>query len=131
MYNYLGIILLSAILLGCNGGADEGEIGQYTTIDIEEKFDAGKVAKGEIIDASFEVKNTGSYPLVIADVQESCTCTVSEYPEDPIAPGKTGTIKATVNTDETRSGNIKKPIKITANTRPSTTEVNIIAQVID
>ena len=131
MFKYFGILFLASLLFSCNGGEDPAKIGQYTTFSIEKVYDAGKVAKGELIQATFEVKNTGTYPLIIADVQESCTCTVSDYPQDPIEPGETGTIKATVNTDETNRGNIKKPIEITANTRPSTTEVNIIAQVID
>ena len=131
MFKYFGILFLASLLYSCNSGEDSAKIGQYTTLSIEKVYDAGKVVKGELIQATFEVKNTGTYPLVIADVQESCTCTVSEYPKDPIEPGETGMIKATVNTDETGRGNIKKPIEITANTRPSTTEVNIIAQVMD
>jgi hypothetical protein len=41
--------------------------------------------------------NTGSTPLVISNVRGSCGCTVTDYTKEPIAPGKTGNVKATFN----------------------------------
>jgi uncharacterized protein (DUF58 family) len=126
-------VLFSAIVLlsSCSSSPSAGEIGQYTTMEVEKRFDAGTVAKGEIVEATFTLKNTGEYPLIIADVKEACSCTVSEYPEEPIAPGESGTLSASVDTDRTGKGTISKPITITANTKPSTTEVTITAKVID
>ncbi len=125
-------LFAAIILLGsCSSSPSAGEIGQYTTMEVEKRFDAGTVAKGEVVQATFTLKNTGEYPLIIADVKEACSCTVSEYPEEPIAPGESGTLSASVNTDRTGKGIISKPITITANTKPSTTEVMITAKVID
>lgn len=132
MIRTLTLIFSSFLLLtACSSGSSESEIGQYTTMEVAEKIDAGTVAKGEVVEAKITLKNTGEYPLVIADVKEACSCTVSEYPEEPIAPGETGTIHASVDTDRTGKGVINKPVTITANTRPSTTTVTITAKVID
>tara|TARA_B100000508_G_scaffold141095_1_gene146754 strand:- start:30131 stop:30529 length:399 start_codon:yes stop_codon:yes gene_type:complete len=127
----LSLVVPFFMLVGCSSDPSGSEIGQYTTMEVEQTIDAGTVAKGEIVEAQITLKNTGDYPLVIADVKEACSCTVSEYPEEPIAPGKTGTILASVDTDRTGKGVINKPVTITANTRPSTTTVTITAKVID
>lgn len=127
----LSLFTAFALLTACSSTQSDSEIGQYTTMEVEERFDAGTVAKGELVKATFTLKNTGDYPLIIADVKEACSCTVSEYPEEPIAPGESGTLSASVNTDRTGKGVISKPITITANTKPSTTKVTITAKVID
>ena len=124
---FVGLILS---IVAC-GGNSEGEVGQYTTIELDEEFDAGTVAKGEIIKADIRIKNVGDYPLVIANVKGSCSCTVTDYEQDPIAPGASTVIKAEVNTDNINKGIISKSVSITANTRPSTTNVVIKARVID
>lgn len=127
------LVLFAALTLfaSCSTSSSDMEVGQYTTMEVEERFDAGTVAKGEVVEATFTLKNTGEYPLIIADVKEACSCTVSEYPEEPIAPGESGTLSASVDTDRTGKGVISKPITITANTKPSTTQVTITAKVID
>jgi len=127
------MIVFTVLILGlisCSSET-EAEIGEYTTIEVEKTYDAGTVAKGEIIEAKIEIKNTGDFPLVIANVRAACSCTVSEYSEDPVAPGEKAYIYAEVNTDKTGKGVITKPITISANTRPTSTEVKIVAKVID
>jgi|SRR5690554_3287982 len=132
MKQILSIALISFGLLSCGGdNSSEMQVGQYTTIEVEEVYDAGTVAKGEIVHAEIKIKNVGSYPLVIADIKPACSCTVSEYDEDPIAPGATTIIKADLDTDRTGRGKVNKPITITANTKPSTTTVTIKVNVVD
>lgn len=46
----------------------------------------------------FKFKNTGSQPLIISNATGSCGCTVPEWPKEPIAPGKSGTIKVKYDT---------------------------------
>ena len=128
MKRILFILPLTFFMFSC-GGSDVVEIGQKTSMVVEPVFDAGEVVKGEIISAKFIVKNTGKYPLVIADVKGSCSCTVAEKPEDPIQPGGEGVITAEVDTDRTSSGVISKSVRIVANTEPSVTEVAIKARV--
>lgn len=130
MKNLVVFALLCIGFLSCNSES-EAEIGEYTTIEVEEMYDAGTVAKGEIVEAKIEIKNTGDFPLVIANIRAACSCTVSEYSEDPVAPGEKAYIYAEVDTDKTGKGVITKPITISANTRPSATKVTIMAKVID
>jgi hypothetical protein len=66
--------------------------------------------------------------LVIAAVQPSCSCTVAEKPEDPIAPGEEGEIVTRVDTYNLTGSNVNKQISIVANTEPSITEVFIKAK---
>lgn len=126
----LAILMLLVFAYSCSG-ENKAVIGEYTSIEVDEIYDAGTVAKGEIVKAEIKVKNTGDYPFVIANVKGACSCTVSSYEEDPIPPGETTTIKAEVDTGSTGKGMITKSVSIIANTRPSTTTINIKAKVID
>ena len=116
-------------LFSACSGSDKVEIGNKTTMVVNPVYDGGTVVKGELITAKFVVENIGKYPLVIAEVKGSCTCTVAEKPNEPILPGKTGIIKAVVDTDRTSTGMISKSVRIVANTEPSVTEVAIKATV--
>jgi len=116
-------LLAIALVISSCGGSDIVEVGNKTTMEIDPVFDAGKVLKGEKIDAQFKIKNTGSYPLVVAEVKGSCTCTVADKPKDPIMPGESYVIRAYVDTDRTGTGAISKSITIVANTDPSISSV--------
>ena len=62
-----------------------------------ETFDFGKIKQNVPATATFVVTNIGSEALLIDQANPTCGCTISEYTKTPIAPGKTGTIKATYN----------------------------------
>lgn len=62
-----------------------------------ENFDFGKIKQGVPATATFVVTNISKEPLIIEQAAPSCGCTVSDYTKEPIAPGKTGTIKAIFN----------------------------------
>lgn len=83
-------------------------------------MDMGKVKEGQVVEVSFRFKNTGTKPLVIADVTASCGCTVPEKPEQPFAPGEEGVIKAKFDS-KGRPGENRKHITVDANTNPSRT----------
>ena len=120
---------LSLVLLTACGGSTDVSVGDKTTMEINELFDAGDVVKGEMVSAEFKIKNTGDYPLVIGEVKGSCSCTVADYPHEPIAPGETGVISAHVDTDKVEAGLMNKGVRIVSNTDPSITEVVIRANV--
>ncbi|MFA5574877.1 MAG: DUF1573 domain-containing protein [Brumimicrobium sp.] len=125
------LFMTALLLMSCGNNSEEYamQVGEYTTIEVEDVYDAGTVAKGTIIHVEFEIKNTGSYPLIIAEVKPSCSCTVPGYEENPIPPGESTILKAEVDTDRTGTGTINKPITVTANTKPSTTTLMIKATV--
>ncbi len=91
----------------------------YTTIQwLDSTFkDMGKVKEGEQVKVSFRFKNTGDRPLVIANATASCGCTTPEKPDEPIAPGAEGTIKASFNSKGRKDMN-RKQIYVDANTKP-------------
>lgn len=73
----------------------------------KEVFNFGTVKEGEIVETSFIITNTGKSDLVITDAKATCGCTVPDWPKNPIAPGKTGTVKVKFNT----SGKPNKQMK--------------------
>jgi hypothetical protein len=122
--------LLSVVLASCQGETDV-IVGNRTSMEVEKVFNAGKVQKGELIRAEFIVKNTGEYPLIIADVSTSCSCTVSDYPKDPILPGETGKVIGNVDTERVSGARVDKAITILANTKPSKTELKIKGTIVN
>lgn len=104
----------------------------FTTIEWPDSTfrDFGKVKEGEILEVSFRFKNTGDKNLVISDVRPGCGCTDGQKPEEPIAPGKEGVIKAKFNSKGQHLGENRKNITVTANTKPSQiTELSFKAEV--
>lgn len=63
----------------------------------EAVVDAGDVLSGDDVVATFEIRNSGAAPLEISQVRPACGCTVVDF-DRVIAPGATGTVKATVDT---------------------------------
>src|SRR5690554_3953214 len=132
MKRILSLATISFLLFSCGGNQQtEAQIGQYTTIEVEKVYNAGSVVKGEIVNAKIEIKNTGDYPLVIADIKPACNCTFSVYDKEPIEPVETTIVKANLDNEATEKVIVNKPITISANTRPSKTTVTIQANVID
>ncbi|MDG1148574.1 MAG: DUF1573 domain-containing protein [Crocinitomicaceae bacterium] len=122
-------LFVTLLLLSCGGGS-KVEVGNKTTMEVAAVFDAGDVLKGEVITAKFIITNTGEYPLVIGEVKGSCSCTVAEYPENPVLPGESGKVLAYVNTEKVGAGVLNKSVRIVANTTPSITQVVVKANVI-
>ena len=61
-------------------------------------FMFGRVEEGVEVEHVFSFKNTGKGEVYISQVSPGCTCTVTDYTKDAIAPGKEGKIKATFDT---------------------------------
>ncbi|MBL7805193.1 MAG: DUF1573 domain-containing protein [Saprospiraceae bacterium] len=87
-------------------------------------YEFGTVKEGEIVEHTFKFTNTGKIPLVIQKARSSCGCTVPEWPQEPIPPGGTGVITAKFNT-ESKTGLQSKQIRVTANTYPNETKVEL------
>lgn len=102
--------------------ANTGETAQsadLTTMQwIDSVKDVGQINEGQVVDISYRFKNTGTKPLVIKNVNVSCGCTVAEKPEQPVAPGEEGIIKASFNSSG-KAGPNSKSIYVIANTEGS------------
>ncbi|GAB3895454.1 DUF1573 domain-containing protein [Spirosoma agri] len=75
--------------------------------------DFGKIAQGKPVTADFTFKNKGELPLIINRAQGSCGCTGVDYPKAAIAPGQSGTIKATFNAAS--AGAFNKTVTVESN----------------
>jgi len=126
----LMICLAALTVAGCTSSSKQPEVGFKTTMKVDPVYNAGKVAVGEIINAKFDVENTGDEPLILSDVRGTCGCTVASFSQDPIAPGEKGFVKATVNTSGFHTGLVKKSITMLSNTTPAQTMVVVQANII-
>ncbi|MGB0176882.1 MAG: DUF1573 domain-containing protein [Owenweeksia sp.] len=137
--------VLSIAVLGlgaCNNAADKIKSDDDKKVSVEdvtsegtpvfsfekESHDFGEIKEGALAEYDFEFTNTGDAPLIITSAQGSCGCTVPNPPKEPIAPGKTGKIHVSFNSDG-RTGSQQKTVTLNANTVPATKILRISAQV--
>jgi len=130
MISIKNISLFSLLLLVACSGGNKLEVGQKTSMKIDKLFEAGTRVKGEVIEARFNIENTGDYPLVFGEIKGSCSCTVAEKPEAPILPGEKGVILARVDTESFRvNSEVSKYVTLIANTEPNRVTLRITAQI--
>ena len=130
MISIKNISLFSLLLLAACSGGNKLEVGQKTSMKIDKLFEAGTRVKGEVIEARFNIENTGDYPLVFGEIKGSCSCTVAEKPEAPILPGEKGVILARVDTESFRvNSEVSKYVTLIANTEPNRVTLRITAQI--
>lgn len=134
-------ILLSAfIVCACNNNEKLNESKSDTAAVIKAKTDTTSYTEIQWLDSiidfgtmrtedsmhfKFRFKNTGAKPLFISEAQSSCGCTVTDYPKDPILPGKTSFISATFNSNFS-IGPVFKTITVTANTKNNNEHVLLL-----
>jgi hypothetical protein len=80
---------------------------------VEPVKDYGTIAKGEKLDWSFVVKNTGDSDLQIIAAKPGCGCTVADF-DKVIKPGETGKVTAHVDTTAF-AGPIAKTVTLETN----------------
>lgn len=89
----------------------------------KEIIDYGKIAQNSERIRIFKFTNIGNSPLIITSVISSCGCTIPKKPEQPIMPGKKGTIE--VSYDTSRLGGFSKAITIFSNAKNSRKTIKI------
>lgn len=84
-----------------------------------EVVDYGTLAQDGDGNREFKFTNVGKEPLILQNVNSSCGCLVASWPKEPIAPGKSGVIKA--HYDTKRVGKFEKTLTVQSNDaeRPS------------
>jgi len=60
---------------------------------IEDFFDFGSIAQGEIVTHTFRFRNSGSSPLIVRDIIPSCGCTRSKIEKSILKPGEESKIE--------------------------------------
>lgn len=87
-----------------------------------ETKDAGTVAKGQVIETTFLVKNTGGSDLIISDARPGCGCTVASF-DKVVKPGSEGKVVTSVDT-KSFSGPISKSVLLVSND-PDRGQINL------
>ena len=95
----------------------------------KEEHDFGTLLQGEVVSYSFHFTNVGNMPLIVSEVGSSCGCTVGDCPREPIAPGKTGSIKVTYNSAG-HHGFQSRYLTVMTNTNPAKTTLRIKGKVL-
>lgn len=104
----------------------EGPLPAFTFNTTDHDF--GTINEGQVVEYTYQFKNTGQAPLIIQNAQGSCGCTVPEWSKEPIPVGGTGFVKAKF--DSNGKPNIQnKTVTVTANTWPKQTVLRFKAMV--
>ena len=92
-------------------------------------YDYGKIKQNIPATATFIVTNIGTEPLIIEQANPTCGCTISDYTKAPIAPGKTGYIKATYNA--VNLGGIHKTLTVKFSGVDEIKQINLAGEVLE
>ena len=107
------------------------DIGNLPVLSFEKvEHDFGKIKNGDVVSFGFKFTNTGKSDLIISKVSTSCGCTASDYPKDPVKPGKNGLITLTFKS-EGRTGTQNQMATVISNTQPNSKVLKIKALVLD
>ena len=89
-------------------------------------YDFGTFSEKEPVQkTTFTFTNIGDKPLIINQAIASCGCTIPSYTQQPIMPGKKGTISITYNGKGKVPGHFKKTITIRTNGKVEMTRLYI------
>lgn len=123
------LIILCAVVLGFTTLAAKAQDNQKPEFKfVEEKHDFGKIPQGKPVTTLFEFTNVGEQPLIIANVQPTCGCTIADFTKTPVKKGEKGTIKITYNAAVISPFN--KSITVTSNAATPTKIINIVGEVV-
>src|SRR5262245_43560684 len=100
------VLLVAATLLAQGAGTPKA-------VALELIKAVGVVAKGEMAANEFVIRNEGNALLELREVRADCGCTVASF-DKTIAPGATGKVRVTVDTD-TFNGPIAKGVTVYTN----------------
>ena len=93
------------------------------------EHDFGSIKEdGGLATTVFEFKNTGDQPLILNNVKATCGCTTPEWTQEPVAPGKSGSIKVSYN-PKNRPGSFTKNVNVFSNAEPSISVLTIKGKV--
>ena len=95
----------------------------------EDSFDFGDIYQGDKVAHTFKFENSGNQPLIITNVQTTCGCTATEWPREPVLPGKTASIKVNFNSAG-KFGRQNKVISVISNAVSPLNQVKIVTNVL-
>jgi uncharacterized protein (DUF58 family) len=95
----------------------------------ESSVNFGDLTQGDKVSHTFQLKNTGTAPLIISNVAATCGCTVPSWPKDPIAPGQSAEIQVSFNSAG-KVGAQNSVVRIYSNASEPIEKVSLISNVI-
>jgi hypothetical protein len=95
----------------------------------QDHFDFGKVKLNTKVRHAFRFLNIGENPLMIADAQASCGCTIPSFSKAPVMPGDYGEITVEFNTAG-RLGTNHKSVMVFSNAKREHVSVSFDAEVV-
>ncbi len=108
-------ILIPLIIVGLGVGAGAAEKAPGPRIEVAEKeYHFGRVSNDRSVEHVFEVRNTGSKPLVISRVRSSCGCTAAMMETSVIKPGESGKLRLNFNARR-QKGTVKRSVSLHSN----------------
>ena len=129
MKNHLMLLIAAALVALTALTAPVAVAADGPKLVVPEKVkDMGTVAQGEKVHVNFELVNEGDEPLIVKAVRPTCGCTVADFDRE-IPAGKTGLVKATLETRDF-SGPISKSILIMTNDPRDPTVTVVIKTVV-
>lgn len=95
----------------------------------ESSVNFGDINQGDKVSHTFQLKNTGTAPLIISNVAATCGCTVPSWPKEPIAPGQSADIQVSFNSAG-KVGAQNSVVRIYSNASEPIEKVSLISNVI-
>lgn len=92
--------------------------------------DFGHVKLGEKAKNRFEFTNTGNEPLVIQRAEAGCGCTVPDYTQEPVEPGKKGYVDVEYNSQNRPLQRFNQSVRVFANVPDGQAIVTIRGEVV-
>ncbi|MCA8831029.1 DUF1573 domain-containing protein [Hymenobacter pini] len=94
----------------------------------EMKYDFGTIRTGDVVEHTFKFKNVGTQPLIISNIQVSCGCTTPNWTNEPVMPGKSGTVTAKFNSAG-KFGMQNKVLTVESNSAAGNAMVSLVGNV--
>jgi hypothetical protein len=120
-------ILFSFVQVQAQSKNDKVDMAFDKTIGGMTFHDFGSIVFGANGQVDFNFTNKGDKPLVITNVQSSCGCTVPTWTQEPVEPGKKGTVTIVYNTK--LPGVFNKTVVVFSNANNSPVRIEIRGKV--
>jgi hypothetical protein len=107
---------------GSESGSDKiADTANYTRIQwLDSMVNFGTIPMGQQVKVVFRFRNAGNKPLFLTNVRAGCGCTVPDYTKGAIIPGGEGEVSGAFDSNKSHTGQVRKNIFVTANTKGET-----------
>ena len=103
------LLAFSPVIMGQNAEEKQGAVISFETTT----HSYGVISQGVPVAFEFKFKNTGDETLWIKNVEKDCGCQGTEWPEGPIRPGETASVRTTF--DAAKAGKFIKKYDVLSN----------------